>query len=606
MATNTGIEVTALRPQAQAGDFYVRPDQTSTGIEEGLARLANTKSKQQQILDRAKAEELAISDSFNGSNIHNMDAYAHHSKAVQSHLKELRGRTSGYNYKRENEIAYNEWRLQSSETGEDFPEWMAERKAKFAQTLGDDRFLIAGAMGAMNESEQNLNAIHNSFLHTRVREETKRGVLDNVDYYVSEMGNSLSLIDIVSQIDDAVVTADMTGGMSKSEGNQLVFEHVLEMYKDTGNDNYRLLANNLRYAVGTGKTLNSKARQAINSAMEHVQYEEDKRVASQEKEAAAALEQAKKDAWATVNNKWLENPSYNITKEETKALLDAGVSINSINSVRDNWAASNDKPYTEEHTVRSAELRAQIQNSMFNPSGNTITSEMILAEMVVGEIHPKDVSGLLSYLASAEQATPLLQSPTVRERRTVLVDELKQAFYGISSPANAAIVRATTERFDKAFVSLINKHYANPAAGRPTESELNAYADQAMESTEQKASEETAKVAEQNEKQSNYNKAVEDSKKRLSFLGVDDTDEEFVGKVLNTSAGERLHRLIQEDPFQLVPYEVPAYQDQFGSRPAETINIPAHQALERLMKDLPGGGRGGFYFYNEYLKNQVR
>ena len=603
MATNTGIEVTALRPAAQAGDFYVRPDQTPSGIEQGLARLAGTMSAKKKIEDKATAENLYLTDSLDSANdIHNMDAYAHTSLAVQSHLKEMRGRTAGYAYMRESEQAYNEWRMNSSETGEDFPAFMAERKSKFAQTLGDDRFLISGAMGAINQSEQNLNAIHNSFLHTRMREETKTSVLSNVDVYVEQMGKGLRIEDVVTQIEDSVMTAHNTGGMTKAEGNKAVFEHVVKMYRDTGNDNFRLLARNLRYAVGTGTTLNSTAEQAINDAIEHVQYEEDKEQASQDQAEEKALVQLRKDTWEGVNANFVLDNNYNMTMKETQALLDAGVNINQIKAVRDGWAGFKDVLRNDDHIIRAAEIRAEIQANMFNPDGIPISQEALLAEMATGGLHPKDLQSLFSDLKTAENATPLLQGPTARGFRTTLLKEVEGGFYGIQSPENAEALASVTRAFDEKFVSLIQLHYADPAQGTPTEMQVMEYAKQAQEAVKNKTEQVTAERAEVNLQAKNIKKALDFSESGKGVTGLFDAKPKFIANFLTTETGQALDALVQADPFQLIPYKEEGYTDQFGTMEDKVTMLPAHEVLEKVIQGMEGGGNGGYYEYDQYKK----
>ena len=96
MATNTGIEVTALKPSARAGDYYVRPDQTPSGIEQGLARLAGTQNKKLNEQAKIEAQEAALTESMDFNNVealHNKDAYAQESPAFMAYLSEIRVRT---------------------------------------------------------------------------------------------------------------------------------------------------------------------------------------------------------------------------------------------------------------------------------------------------------------------------------------------------------------------------------------------------------------------------------------------------------------------------------------------------------------------------------
>ncbi len=95
MATNTGIEVTALRPAASAGDFYVRPEAPNSGIAEGLARLAGTRNKKLNEQAKIEAQEAALTESMDFNNVealHNKEAYAQESPAFMAYLSEIRGK----------------------------------------------------------------------------------------------------------------------------------------------------------------------------------------------------------------------------------------------------------------------------------------------------------------------------------------------------------------------------------------------------------------------------------------------------------------------------------------------------------------------------------
>jgi hypothetical protein len=337
MATNTGIEVTALRPAAQSGDFYVRPDQTPSGIEEGLARLANTKSKQQQIEDKATAENLHISDSLNNADsIHDFSAYTQESPGVIAHLKELRGKSFANKWRTESEDAYNKWRMESNETGTDFPTFMAERKTQLADVLQGDRFMTSGALGVINETEYGMRAKHRSFLDTRMRTEVKSQMGQSIDTDMASINaGTMTIQQVADNTEAMVLTAHATGGMTKAEGNKMVFDHAITKYVSTQDENYLLLARVSRFATGGGKAINTNAESVIQQATDQVVARREAVQRGLAVEAKNAKDKAVQDSWNDANDFFYQNPHKELPTEMIYALTSNGISMVTITGVQD-------------------------------------------------------------------------------------------------------------------------------------------------------------------------------------------------------------------------------------------------------------------------------
>jgi len=607
MATNTGIEVTALRPAAQAGDFYVRPDQTPSGIEQGLARLAGTMSAKQKIEDKANAENLHISDSLNNAkDIHDFSAYAHESAGVVAHLKELRGRSYANRWRTETENAYKEFAANSDEGGGDYHDFMSKRKAELATAFNGDRFMISGAMGVMNEADQNMRAVHRQFLDQRMRDNTKTEVENQVDVYMDSFkkGN-LRIVDVAAQIDDVVQTAHNTGGITNTKGNEAVFLAVVEKYKTTKDPNYMLLAGKLKFAKGKQGAVNTKSEAILAQAFEYVEYESEKEQNSLDAAEAKAKVQAKEDGWKTLNDKWLDDRNYNPTKEEMQVLLNAGVTRAQLNSARDAWAASENDSYTDFHKEQSALVIDRINSNIFNPNGVPVTSEMIQDLLGSKKIHPNDLATINQALKTAQSVTPLLNRPAINTFRKDMVDKLEKSFMGIQSAPNSAAVASLKDSFDRAFIEQLENHYAQNQE-TPNENELRSYAQLARnEATEERTVEqEELKVS--NKQAAKVEATVTASEKTMGRFTEPDATMEGLQALLGTRLGRQLADDLAEDPYILVPFKIKGYQDNFGKVDDKTVMIPVHEVLERTLKGSKkdGNGNGAFYLYTLLMQQQ--
>ena len=517
MATNSGIEVTALRPAAQSGDFYVRPDQTPSGIEEGLARLANTKSKQQQIEDKATAENLHISDSLNNADsIHDFSAYTQESPGVIAHLKELRGKSFANKWRTESEDAYNKWRMESNETGTDFPTFMAERKTQLADVLQGDRFMTSGALGVINETEYGMRAKHRSFLDTRMRTETKSQMGQSIDSDMASINaGTMTIQQVADNTEDMVLTAHATGGMTKAEGNKMVFDHAITKYVSTGDDNYLLLAVDAK---------NAKAK-------------------------------AVQDSWNDANDFFYQNPHKELPTEMIYALTSNGISMVTITGVQDAFQ-ENAEVGTEKlnhHTNYYNAVLADIKNSAYNPEGNMVTNAKIFKMVSEDKIHPDDAASLINSLDQSNKVTPILKQPIVKDFKGDITRALEQSTM-YKSKTNADAVAQLGRSFDAAMSRIIQHHY-NTTGNKPTTSELSSYNLQAEAEINQEKEIVKAQVLAHQEFVSGVAKVAEESKEKNDTFSANASLDNINTVFESSDKGRELKRLIDEDPLQLDVYE---------------------------------------------------
>jgi hypothetical protein len=557
MATNTGIEVTALRPAAQSGDFYVRPDQTPSGIEEGLARLANTKSKQQKIEDKATAENLHISDSLNNADsIHDFSAYTQESPGVIAHLKELRGKSFANKWRMESEDAYNKWRMESNETGTDFPTFMAERKTQLADVLQGDRFMTSGALGVINETEYGMRAKHRSFLDTRMRAETKSQMGQSIDSDMASINaGTMTIQQVADNTEAMVLTAHATGGMTKAEGNKMVFDHAITKYVSTGDDNYLLLARVSRFATGGGKAINTNAESVIQQATDKVVARREAVQRGLAVDAKAAKAAQIQESWNNVNDFLYQNPYKELPTEMIYALTSNDISMVTINGVQDAFQSSAEQKYSKQphHTDFYNDFLADIKNSSYNPEGNIVTEAKIFKAVSEQKIHPDDVASLINSLDQANKVTPILKQPIVKDFKGDITRALEQSTM-YKSKANADAVAQLGRSFDAAMSRIIQHHY-NTTGNKPTTAELSSYNLQAEAEINQEKEIVKAQVLAHQEFVAGVARVAGLSEKTNELTSANASLDNINSVFESGDKGRELKRLIDEDPLQYATYE---------------------------------------------------
>ncbi len=461
MATNAGIEVTQLRPQAQVRDNYVRPDNTNSGIQQGLARLSGTIDKKQQEEAKARAEELSISESLTSAqDVLDFKAHANESPAVIAHLKELRGSAWASQWRTETEQKYTEWKANSAEDGSDYATFMAERKQQLADVLKGDRFLTAGALGTINETDHNMRLAHRGYLDQRVRIETADTMKVNMQSLVDNMNSGTSINEVATMVDAMVQTTHDVGTMNRTEGNKMMFDSEMGLYKTTLDSRYLLLAKQLRYANnGKGGVGRVDAKIDIEDASNYVEKQ-------LELKETAAYQNAQRERNERLNQGW----------EELNSLLDGdrnaevdmgyftslGLKSGDILNARKNFQLQDDIPVSQDHILMRDGLIGEISASRYNPRGPSLTRAEVWEKVGTKELHPLHVNEVMKTIEMAEKATPHLQSAAVQRIRGDMIDRLKNSTM-VKTPKFGRKVYNLSRGFDAEFLGRVQNWYnTNP------------------------------------------------------------------------------------------------------------------------------------------------
>jgi hypothetical protein len=589
MATNTGIEVTALRPAASAGDFYVRPEAKNSGIAQGLERLAGTMAKKEREAAKLTAENIHISDSLNNAkDLLNFEAYTQESPAVIAHLKELRGKAYANQWRTETEDAYNTFKMNSDETGLDYATFMAERKAELGNALQGDRFLTSGALSVINETDHNLRAVHRSYLDNRMRSDVKVQMGENLAADMDSMKKgTMSIQDVALAADDMVQLTHDTGGLDRSEGNSDMFKYAVAKYRATGDYDYYLLAQNLRFAKGAKGQVNAHAQATLEAAQDEVQAEAARVEASITRKAVAKKAADIQGGWNAINNALFADADAEIPADALATLLGNGVTMAAINSQRTAIATRHDTEVVDRHHVVLGALMAQIAKGTFSDDGTGITHDSIAAMVKSGDVHPTHIVQLTGAIAAAEKVTPLLHGVEVKAFKKTMLDEIKNSFM-YKTPSNATRVATLERKFDERFSSYIQDHYTpddnGNTAGTPTPSQLRGYAKQAeFDIKDSKDATIQASIA-FDDYVNELETFAETSKKDNGFISYGDATLDQLNQLFSTPEGRELQNMLKQDP---------TMESTFNDE-----TLPVAEILD-LMMEVNEFGTGGFNAWYE-------
>lgn len=485
MATNAGIEVTQLRPQAQARDNYVRPERQNSGIQQALNKLSGTMHKKQTAEAKARAEEISIQEAITSADqLHNFEAYAQESPAVIAHLKELRGRAFATHWKTQTQEDYNNWKANSSEDGADFTTFMGERKQQLADMLKGDRFMTAGALGVINEVEHNMRASHRGYLDQRIRQETADNMQVSLQSYIQGVDSGqISIEQAAQQADDVVQTAHDTGAIHRSKGNEMMFTTAIAMYKSTQDPRYRLLAERMKYAWSgkQGVVNRADAAVAFEEADAYVERQNEITEEKQRQTDARISKEREDEALTDLNALLSEDANAEVDMGHFTSL---GLSASLIQTTRKNFqeAAANKTVASTDQTLEKDTLLGDIMASRFNPNGVALTRKQVVQMVADKTIHTSHMKELMQAIAVAENATPLLHNVSVKQVRSDAINRIRNSVPAAAQSSKFANKMYDLGRaFDHEFMAIAERYYTANTDGRtPGPEELTQWAEEAI------------------------------------------------------------------------------------------------------------------------------
>ena len=463
MATNTGIEVAALRPAASAGDFYVRPEAPNSGIAEGLARLAGTRNKKLNEQAKIEAQEAALTESMDFNNVealHNKEAYAQESPAFMAYLSEIRGKNHASALVSKMQSDWQEQKSGFNDTGSDFESFLKDGFAKVTEDLRGDRYMMTGASGVFAEAAHNLRAVNRQYVDKRSREALQVEFSESIGGIAADLvSGKINPETAFLQMEDQIEVVSGVGGMTKSAASEQSFKDLASYYAAKGGDGVLKLLNQHPYVTGPNGKAPTRLdgitliEGAIKTRSDEVYRQQERTYVQTER----AKDELRQETATTIQTLLIEDPTAGISDELKSAYIRSGGQLATLESFESNALLLHNTSVTQDHEIRYNQLLGDIYKNTYNPA-KRIKIDDILTESALALIHPSQVADLMLKVQQSNMVAPLGQKPEVTTARTRFVESI----VGVSpSQSNATRTRAANleDAFDEGFRQAVTEWY---------------------------------------------------------------------------------------------------------------------------------------------------
>ena len=560
MATNTGIEVTALRPAASAGDFYVRPDQTSSGIEQGLARLAGTMNTKQNAEAKIRAEEAALSESLDVGNVealHNREAYAQESPAFMAYLSEIRGKNHASAMVSKLQSDWQAQRAGFDDTGADFESFLRENMSQTVEAFNGNRYMMAGASGVFAEATHNIRAQNRQYVDNRTRESLKAEFSSETGSTALALASNAMPYDVaMATLENSIQTVAGVGGMTLGEASEQSFKELVAFYGTTDGDSAKVLKliNSHPYVTGPNGKEPTRLEgiilidKAIQTRSDDAYRESERAYIQTERAKAQRLEETA----TTIQTVLIKDPTSQIPEELKSAYVQSGGLISTLQSYESNALALSSKPVTDPHKESYNRVLANIYNETYKPESR-VTINDILVEASLGFIHPSMVADLMAKVQQASQVAPLGEKREVTDAR----NRFTESIVGSSSDLSAT----TRERkakleiaFDEGFREAVSNWYSDGNED-PNFSQLTEMVSTLSQKLKGVADLETDNIKADVVRNGNIRKAQKWAKINQAALFNPSLEDVEAGIAANQKVPKAVMDILLRDPLQVI--EVP-------------------------------------------------
>jgi len=559
MATNTGIEVTALRPAASAGDFYVRPEAYDPSVANGLARLSGTMNKKQNAEAKIRAEEAALSESLDSGNVealHNREAYAQESPAFMAYLSEIRGKNHASAMVSKLQSDWQEQRAGFDDTGADFESFLRENMSQTVEGFKGNRYMMAGASGVFAEATHNIRAQNRQYVDNRTRESLIVEFSNETGTTALALASGTMPYDVASAtLEQSIQNIASVGGMTIGQASEKSFKELVAFSAtaEGGSADVLKLINSHPYITGPdgNKPTRLEGIIMVDNAIQtrsNDAYQESERAYVQ---SERARDQSRQDTATTIQTMLIKDPTAKIPNALKSAYVSSGGQLATLQSYEANALALSKKPVSVDHTEGYNRVLSSIYKETYNPA-NRVTIDDILVEASLGFIHPSQVADLMQKVQQASQVAPLGEKREV----TVARQRFVESIVGTSSEMSGATRKrgANLEiAFDEGFRDAVSKWYE---AGNddPNFSQLTDMVSTLSQNLKGVADLETEDIKADVVRSSNIRKARKWAGINVPYFGGP-SEEDLIRDIAATKgAYDSIFNEILKDPLQTMTY----------------------------------------------------
>jgi len=470
------LQVTALRPAAQAQETYVRPEFENNQaainrLTQSIKATNDTRSKQQAQIDAVKESlEGGVEDPNDRTGWSTNPVY------VSARL-EARGVQYGDQLLTQVQDNYNsDFKLSSRDDGTDLEGWINEQLAPATEALGDNAFLLSGASSVLSGVREKLRASHLSYLDERAKAETASNMGFQVDRIIQgkvpkilDDGTTaeMNIFDKITGLNDYGLELAATTHMTAGEANEAVFNYTLDKalsFEDAEEGlAYLDLAAQLIYAKAGDGAVNAKASHAIAIAEDKLES----KMRQDARDKAAALKTQRENAARTMSNTLVigmmdahaNGQVFKVTQEDyTRFSDEADMDATEVNKLVNSMKASFE---VEEHTTQRDnwfKLSTSFNQLRGSPSGLKGAYADMYKMVGDGLLHHSRLKEAQTLLKELETAAPVV-------KHKILEDSMRSYIKGAVErtsewDSNADEKEAEyQEQWYALLTPLINAHY---------------------------------------------------------------------------------------------------------------------------------------------------
>ena len=365
--------------------------------------------------------------------------FRQHSSYYMMGLNETRGKAAASKFKSDLALKYQEWEGKHiDDDGTAFREWMNGQVAEFTNGLGENQYMIAGAMPTVTEVANNFAVQHTAFTSARLEQESFEAYDEIVSGVFSDLASGD--LDMDGAIERIASEADDMYTTDGAKANDRVVDAAIR-YANIHNDPDSILALAKAHDMGKIK-LSQRNREKLANGMDAVEADINRQASKQNAQSTAqqkAAEKAMMDDWASTleQDPYADLPSFS-------EVGDAAVYKRMV-QLQDTFISSNG---VENPTITNTQ-RMTFEARMADASSAAERVE-ILSEFVKSNpsaLSGSDVSSYMKEIVAKDDPSSLVNDQIVQKYRKGFGEMLGQFQTDTFSVEQVSLLKTMGERY---------------------------------------------------------------------------------------------------------------------------------------------------------------
>lgn len=389
-------------------------------------------------------------------------------------LNETRGKAAASKFKSDLTQRYQDWEGRHiDDDGSAFREWMNGQVSEFMGGLGENQYMVAGALPTINEVANNFAVQHTAFTSARLEQESFEAYDEIVSGVFSDLSNGD--IDMEGAVDRIAQEADDMYTTDGAKANDRVVEAAIR-YANIHNDPDSILT--LAKAHDTGKLkLSQVNRERLANAMDAVEADIARNTSKKSAQTTAeekARQKAHLDGWAATLN---DDPYADLPPFSEVGDAETWKKMSQLQEALITSGKVENPEITNQQRINFEARMADATNA-----GERIA---VLNEFVQGNpnaLSGADVSRYMQDIIAKEDPSSLVNDPLVKQYRTGFGEMLGQFQTDTFSMEQVSLLKTMGQRYfdDYMLRSAGNVDMSDPNAVAEVIDKAEAYSVKAL------------------------------------------------------------------------------------------------------------------------------